>query len=125
MCHLQIFAIRLGTLLFFLAACLFGVERTYGEVSALCAVLVLHQDAVLARVRRVYGRDGEAGELARLKLQDAVLVGRDLPVVLQPGDLWHRVARNVAGKIESLGNEMESIILTSVNLNTFKEGGST
>lgn len=111
MCHLQIFAIRLGPLLFFLAACLFGDEHTYGEVSALCAVLVLHQDAVLARVRRVHARDGKAGELARFELQDAVLVGRDLPVVLQPGDLWHRVARNVAGKIESLGGGQNEVQL--------------
>lgn len=104
-CHLQIFTIRLGPLLLFLAARLFRDEDTYGEVSALCAVLVLHQDAVLARVWRVHGGDGEAGELARLKLEDAVLVGRDLPVVLEPGDLWYGISRNVAGEIESLCGE--------------------
>lgn len=100
--HFYIFTTRFGPLLFFLAARLFGDEDTYGEVPALRAVLVLHQDAVLARVWRVHPGDGETGELARLELQDAVLVRCDLPVVLQPGDLWHGVARNVAGEIESL-----------------------
>lgn len=100
--HLYIFTTRFGPLLFFLAARLIGDEDTYGEVPALCAVLVLHQDAVLARVRRVHTGDGEAGKLARLELEDAVVVRRDLPVVLQPGDLWHGVAGNVAGEIEGL-----------------------
>lgn len=31
-----------------------------------------------------------------------MVVGRDLLVVLQPGDLWHGVARDVAGEIEGL-----------------------
>lgn len=100
--HLYIFTTRVGPRLFFLAARLIRDEDTYGEVRALCAVLVLHQDAVLARVRRVYAGDGESGELARLELEDAVVVGRDLSVVLQPGDLWHGVARDVAGEIEGL-----------------------
>lgn len=59
-------------------------------------------DAVLARVWHVHGGDGEGGELARHKLEDAVVVGRDLLVVLQPGDLWYGVARNIAGEIEGL-----------------------
>lgn len=41
---------KTGPLLFFLASHLFRNEDTYGEVPALCAVLVLHQDAVLASV---------------------------------------------------------------------------
>lgn len=89
-------------LLFFLASHLLWDEDTYGEVSALGAVLVLHQDAVLAGVGRVDASDGEAGELARLELEDAVLVGCDLLVVLQPCDLRHWVARDVAGEVESL-----------------------
>ena len=97
-----IFTTRFGPLLFILAGRLVRDEDTYGEVPALCAVLVLHQDAVFAGVRRVHGRDGEAGELAGHELQDAVVVGRELPVVLQPGDLWHGVARNVAGEIQGL-----------------------
>lgn len=100
--HLYIYTTRFGPLLFFLAARLFRHEDTYGEVPAFRAILVLHQDAVLARVRCVHGGDGEAGKLARLKLEDAVIIGCDLPVVLQPGDLWHGVARNVAGEIEGL-----------------------
>lgn len=79
-----------------------GDEDTYGEVSALRAVLVLHQDAVLARVRRVHRGDGEAGELARLKLQDVVVVRHQLPLVLQPGDLRYRVAGDVAGEVQGL-----------------------
>ena len=51
-----IFTTRFGPLLFFLAGRLFRVEDTYGEVPALRAVLVLHQDAVPAGVRRVHGR---------------------------------------------------------------------
>lgn len=101
-CLLYIFTTRFGPLLFFLASRLFRDEDTYSEVRALCAVLVLHQDAVLAGVRRVYAGDGETGKLARRKLEDAVGVRRDLLIVLQPGDLWHGVARNVAGEIESL-----------------------
>lgn len=100
--HLYIFTTRFGPLLFFLAAHVLWDEDTYGEVPALCAVLVLHQDAVLAGIRCVHAGDGEAGKLARLKLEDAVVVRCDLPVVLQPGDLWHRVTRNVAGEIKSL-----------------------
>lgn len=91
-------------LLFFLASHLLGDEDTYGEVPALGAVLVLHQDAVLAGVGRVDAGDSEAGELARLELEDAVVVGRDLLVVLQPRDLRHRVARDVAGEVESLAD---------------------
>lgn len=99
---LYIFTTRFGPLLFFLAARLFRDEDTYGEVPALCAVLVLHQDAVLARVRRVHCGDGEAGKLARRELEDDVVVRRDLPVVLQPGDFRHGLARDVAGEIEGL-----------------------
>lgn len=99
---LYIFTTRFGQLLFFLASRLFRDEDTYSEVPALCAVLVLHQDAVLAGVRRVHAGDGEAGKLARLKFEDAVGVGCDLLVVLQPGDLWDGVTRNVAGEIKSL-----------------------
>lgn len=93
---------RFGPLLFFLAARLVRDEDTYGEVPALRAVLVLHQDAVLASVWRVHGRDGEAGKLARRKLQNAVIIRDELLVVLQPGDLWHGIAGNVAGEIEGL-----------------------
>lgn len=100
--NLYIYTTRFGPLLFFLAGRLVWDEDTYGEVPALCAVLVLHMDAVLATVRRVHAGNGEAGEFARCELEDAVVVGRDLPVVLQPGDLWHGVARNVAGEIEGL-----------------------
>lgn len=100
--HLYIFTTRCRALLLLLAARLFGHEDTYSEVPALRAVLVLHQDAVLAGVHRVHGGDGEAGELARGDAEDAVVVGGDLPVVLQPGDLGQRVARDVAGEIEGL-----------------------
>lgn len=62
--HLYIFTTIFGPPLFFLAGRLFRDEDTYGEVPALRAVLVLHQDAVLARVRDVDAGDGEAGELA-------------------------------------------------------------
>lgn len=99
---LYIFTSKFGPHLFFLAARLIRDEDTYGEVPTLRAVLVLHQDAVLATVRRVDAGDEEVGELARLELEDDVSVRRDLFVVLQPGDLWHGVAGDVAGKTESL-----------------------
>lgn len=99
---MYIFTTKFGPRLFFLAARLVRDEDTYGEVPALCAVLVLHQDAVLAAVRRVHAGDEEVGELARLELEDDVPVRRDLLVVLQPGDLRHGVARDVARETESL-----------------------
>lgn len=97
------FMATFGPRLFFLAARLVRDEDTYGEVPALRAVLVLHQDAVPATVGRVHASDEEVGELARLELEDDVPVCCDLFVVLQPGDLWHGVTRNVAGETESLG----------------------
>lgn len=109
---MYIFTTRSGPLLFFLAGCLFRDEDTYGEVPALRAVLVLHQDAVLASVRRVHAGDEEAGKLARLELEDAVVVGSDLLFVLQPGDLWHGIARNVAGEAEGLaGGKHTGVVL--------------
>ncbi len=68
--------------LFPLAVFLVGHEDTYGEVSALRPVLVLHQDAVLAGVSRVDAGDGETGKLARLKLENVVIVGNHLALVL-------------------------------------------
>lgn len=97
-----IFTTKFGPRLFFLAARPIWDEDTYGEVPALCAVLVLHQDAVLAAVRSVHAGDEEVGELARLELEDDVPVRRDLLVVLQPGDLRHGVTRDVARETESL-----------------------
>lgn len=106
---LYIFTSGFGPSLFFLAIRLVRDEDTYGEVPALRAVLVLHQDAVLAAVRRVHAGDEEVGELARLELEDDVPVRCDLLVVLQPGDLWHGVTRDVAGETESLREETATV----------------
>lgn len=57
-------------------------EHTYGEVAALRAVLVLYQDAVLAGVSRIDAGDGETGKLAGLKLQNVVIVGNHLTLIL-------------------------------------------
>ena len=82
--------------------CFVRDEHTYGEFSTLCAVLVLHQDAVLAGISRVHLGDCKTGKLARLELEDVVVVRHHLPLVLQPGDLWNGVARDVAGQVEGL-----------------------
>lgn len=106
---MYIFTSGFGPSLFFLAGLLVRDEDTYGEVPALRAILVLHQDAVLAAVRRVDAGDEEVGELARLELEDDVPVRCDLLVVLQPGDLRHGVTRDVAGQTESLREETDTV----------------
>lgn len=88
-------------------SCFIWEEDTYGEVPTLRAILVLHQDAVFAGVSRVDLGDGEAGELARLELEDVVVVRHHLAVVLQPGDLWDGVTGDVAGQVQGLRGREE------------------
>ncbi len=76
------FIFSVWLVLFFLAGFLVWDEDTYGEVAALRTVLVLYQDAVLAGVRRIDAGDGETGKLAGLKLENEVIVGNHLALVL-------------------------------------------
>lgn len=91
-----------GCCLLFLDRHLVRHEDTYGEVAALCAVLVLHQDAVFSRVTCVHGGNGEVGKLARLELEDIVVVGHHLSFVFQPGHLRHRVSWDITCQIQGL-----------------------
>lgn len=85
-----------------LAVLLIRDEDTYGEVAALRAILVFDQDAVFARVAGVNGGDGEAGKLARLKLQDVMIIRHHLSLVLQPGHFRHWVTRDITCEIQGL-----------------------
>lgn len=87
-------------------------EDTYGEVAALCAILVLHQDAIFSRVTCVHGGDGEARKLARLELEDIVVVRHHLSLVLQPGHLRHGVSRDITCQIQGLEERCQDDIVS-------------
>lgn len=79
-------------------------EHADSEVADLRAILVLHDQPVLARVGCPDPVDGEVGRLASLKLQVAVLIRGQELLVLQPGDLRRRVAPHNAREVKRLQN---------------------
>lgn len=76
-----------------------------GDLHELAAVLVPHVDAVLARVLGRDLVDDHAGKLATVKCDPGVLVGDNLLLVLEPGDLRSRLATHCAGQAQGLREE--------------------
>lgn len=73
-----------------------------GDLDELAAVLVSYVDAVLAGVFGSDFGDHHAGELAAFKRDLSVLAGGHLLLVLEPGDLWGRLAPHGAGQAQGL-----------------------
>ncbi len=73
-----------------------------GDLDELAAVLVPHVDAVLARVFWSDFVDDKAGELAAVERDLGVLGGGHFLLILEPGDLWGRLAPHGAGKAQRL-----------------------
>lgn len=71
------------------------------HVDCFRAVLVTHEDAVLARVLHGDVVDGDAAALGLLGDGELALV-EDLPVVPQPEDFWGRLAVDEAGQAQRL-----------------------
>lgn len=81
---------------------LLWVVHTDSELSSLCAVLVLDQEGVFARVRLSDGSDCDAGELPMLKLEVVVVIAHQLLVILSPAHLRHGVSPHVSSQIQGL-----------------------
>lgn len=94
---------RFRFLIFFLIFLLFlWYEHTYSDITGLCAILVLHHEAVLPRVECRHSRNGEVDVLSRFKFQDAVSIWYKWFFILQPWDLWGRISPDSARQIECL-----------------------
>lgn len=73
-----------------------------GELAGFCAVLVLDQQGVFARVRRGDGSDCDAGKLAVLELEVVVVVAHQHLFVLRPAHLRYGIAPHVASQVQGL-----------------------
>lgn len=80
----------------------FRVVDADSELACLCAVLVLDQEGIFARVRRGDGGDCDAGKLAALELEFVAFVRYQLLVVFHPAYLRHGLAPDIASQVQGL-----------------------
>lgn len=79
-------------------------KHTDGEIDGLRAILVLHNQPVLAGVGGGHPGDSKEGRLAGFEPEVAVVIRVQGLLVLQPGDLWSWVAPHGASEIKCLQN---------------------
>lgn len=89
------------SLLLLLRFILWDVD-TDGKLCRLCAILVLHQQGVFARVDGCNSSDGDAGKLAVLKLQCVMIIRQQRFIVLHPADLWNWITPYIASEVKGL-----------------------
>lgn len=78
------------------------VVNADGELTSLCAVFVLDQESVFARVSCGDGGDCDAGKLSVLELEFVAVVRYQLLVILYPGYLRYGLAPDIASQVQGL-----------------------
>lgn len=115
-------------LVFLLLLCLLvlWVVDADGELASLCAVLVLDQESVFARVSPGDRGDYDAGKLSLLKLEFVAVVRQQLLVILRPGHLRCGITPDIASQVEGLKRTIKLCLAFDVRhtkLNTSEFSG--
>lgn len=76
-----------------------------GDIDLLSSILILHVDAVLARVLGSHPLDGQADILGLLHLHREVLAELNVLIILKPNHLRVGVSKHCAGEIQGLWKE--------------------
>lgn len=93
--HPLAFLLLLGLLVFW-------VVDADSKLASLCAILVLDQESVFARVGCGDGGDCDAGKLPMLKLEFVVVIRYQPFVILRPGHLRYRITPDIASQVQGL-----------------------